>query len=91
MYILETNSRSSQVSVRFGNHLDNHWQLLAGGRCLEVDLALTLFGRNLAWSMSTVGRYSRVVVITGLTVYDLLKKSLSFGSNIKLQNFKSKK
>jgi len=41
---------------------------LTGGRCSEVDLVLKLLGRVLEWSLLTGGRYSEVVVNTGLTV-----------------------
>ena len=41
---------------------------MTGGRCSEVDLVLKLLGRDLEWSLLTGGRYSEVVVSTGLTV-----------------------
>jgi len=42
---------------------------VAAGRCSEVDLVLKLLGRDLEWSLLTGGRYSEVVVNTGLTVF----------------------
>jgi hypothetical protein len=42
---------------------------LTGGRCSEVDLVLKLLGRDLEWPLLTGGRYSEVVVSTGLTVF----------------------
>jgi len=41
---------------------------LTGGRCSEVALVQSLLGRVLGWSLLTGGRYSEVVVSTGLTV-----------------------
>ena len=41
---------------------------MTGGRCSEVDLVLKLLGRDLVRSLLTGGRYSEVVVNTGLTV-----------------------
>ncbi len=42
---------------------------MTGGHCSEVDLGLKLLGRDLEWLLLTGGRYSEVVVNTGLTVY----------------------
>ncbi len=41
---------------------------MTGGHCSEVDLVLKLLGQDLRWSLLTGGRYSEVVVSTGLTV-----------------------
>ena len=38
------------------------------GRYSEVDLVLKLLGRDLEWSLLTGGRYSEVVISSGLTV-----------------------
>ncbi len=43
-----------------------------GGRCSEVVLVLILLGRDLGWWLLTGGRYSEVVVNTGLTVLSIL-------------------
>ncbi len=43
---------------------------MTGGRCSEVVLGLNLLGRVLGWSLLTGGRYSEVVVNTGLTVFE---------------------
>ncbi len=45
---------------------------MTGGRCSEVDLVLKLLGRDLGWSLLTGGRYSKVVVNTGLTVLRII-------------------
>ena len=53
---------------------------MTGGRCSEVDLVLKLLGRDLEWPLMTGGRYSEVVVSTGLTVLVLnFKKSYVLG------------
>ncbi len=46
------------------------WSLvvIVGGRCSEVVLVLNLLGQVLGWSLLAGGRYSEVVVNTGLTV-----------------------
>ena len=49
---------------------------MTGGRCSEVDLVLKLLGRVLEWSLLTGGRYSEVVVNTGLTVFQVPVKGL---------------
>ena len=51
-----------------GQDLCGRWSLLTSGCCSEVDLVLKLLGRDLGWSLLTGGRYSEVVVSTGLTV-----------------------
>ncbi len=54
--------------LHLGPGLGGRWPKLTGGHCLEVALVLILFGRDLVWSLWTGGRYSEVVVSTGLTV-----------------------
>jgi hypothetical protein len=60
---------------------------LTGGRCSEVDLVLKLLGRDLEWSLLTGGRYSEVVVNTGLTVYKIEMSVINKMVNVFVVNF----
>jgi hypothetical protein len=51
---------------------------LTGGHYSEVDLVLKLLRRDLEWSLLTGGRYSEVVVSTGLTVFGIGIVAINF-------------
>ncbi len=60
----------NKLIFQFGLHLGGRWSQLTGGRCSEVVLVLKLLGQDLGLSLLRGGRYSEVVVSTGLTVLD---------------------
>ncbi len=57
-----------QVFCSFWTEFGWPMVILTGGRCSEVNLVLKLLGQDLGWLFLTGGRYSEVVVSTGLTV-----------------------
>ncbi len=56
--------------------------MLAGGCWPELDSLLKLLGRDSEWSLLIGGRYSEVVVNTGLTVLKCLRNVLEAAGEV---------